>query len=262
MIGMVLKPADTATHIWTTSIFACGYALKFTGTVIDFDHIIRFLGYRQDSNHITPDKHDITLCWEVLQTTNKPAAFSLKFVHDGQILADRTSIHGLGHFNSVSWQPGDRFCDRFDIFIDDPDVPDDPPPIPGQVYDMLVTVLNAKTLEADWQATSVDGQPIKFPFVGQVVSPAGDMSAGSGDAWQPSDIAVPNFAHLLGIRLAKHLIREKRFNWICCGRLTKTHRIHGHNSFISPGRTAANQSVTASHAVATIRRGRGQPVRK
>lgn len=201
MVGLVLNPLTLQLTFGLPQLLPVDMPLQLQGTPIDFDHTIRFLGYSQASNHISPDKHDITLCWQVLQSTTKPAVFSLKFVHEGQILADRTTIPGLGHFNSVSWQTGDRFCDRFDIFIDDPDVPDDPPPAAGQVYDMLVTVLNAKTLEADWQATTVDGQPIKYPFVGQVVSPAGDMSAGSNEAWQPSDIAFPNFAHLQGYTL-------------------------------------------------------------
>lgn len=203
MIGLVFNPMTLQLTFGLPQFLPADMTLNLQGTPIDFDHTIRFLGYSQTSNRITPDKHDITLCWEVLQSTTKPAAFSLKFIHDGQILADRTSIHGLGHFNSISWQPGDRFCDRFDIFVDDPDVPDDPPPVPGQVYDMLVTILNAKTLEADWQATTLDGQAIQYPFVGQVVSPAGDMSLGSSEAWQSSDIAFPNFAHLQGYTISK-----------------------------------------------------------
>ena len=203
MVGMVLNPLTLQLTFGLPQFIPADTQLNLQGTVVDFDHTIRFLGYDQPSNRLADDKHDITLCWEVLKTTTKPAVFSLKFVHDGQILADRTSIHGLGHFNSLSWQVGDRFCDRFDIFIDDPDVPDDPPPIAGQAYDMLVTILNAKTLEADWQATTVDNQPVKFPFVGQVVSPAGDMSAGSGFAWESSDVAFTKFAHIGGYTLNK-----------------------------------------------------------
>ncbi|MBA3870840.1 MAG: hypothetical protein H0X30_16995, partial [Anaerolineae bacterium] len=202
-VGLILSPMTVQLTFGLPQFLPTNTTLNLQGTVIDFDHTIRFLGYTQSSNHIAADKHDITLCWEVLQPTTKPAVFSLKFVHEGQILADRTSIHGLGHFNSISWQTGDRFCDRFDIFIDDPDVPDDPPPAAGQVYDMLVTVLNAKTLEADWQATTANGQAVKYPFVGQVVSPAGDMSSGSGDVQQPSDIAFPNFAHLQSYSLSQ-----------------------------------------------------------
>ena len=199
--ALILSPLNLTVTFGLPMFLPPDRVLSLEGPQIDFDHTIRFLGYSQDSNRIAPDKHTLKLCWEVLQATTKPAVFSVKFVRNGDILADRTSIHGLGHFNSVSWRPGDRFCDRFDIFIDDPDVPDDPPPAAGQVYDMLVTVLNATTLEADWAATTPDGQPIPYPFVGQVVSPAGNMTSTVKDAWQSSDIRFPHFAHLQGFAL-------------------------------------------------------------
>lgn len=141
------------------------------GGVVDYEGIIRFLGQAQAESII--DAHDIqrvTLCWEVLQATQRPAAFSLKFVHDGDIVADRTSVFGMGRFNSVLWQPGDVFCDEVDVPIDDPDIPDDPPPKPGQTYDMLLVLLDAETLDVNWRAFSADGTPIPFPIIGQVTA--------------------------------------------------------------------------------------------
>ncbi len=145
------------------------------GDRVDYEGIIRFLGQTQDDAIIDAvNIQTVTLCWEVLQVTERPAAFSLKLVHNGNIIADRTSVFGMGRFNSILWQAGDIFCDVVDVPIDDPDIPDDPPPTPGQTYDMLLVLLNAETLDVNWQAFAADGTPIQFPIIGQV------MAAGSG----------------------------------------------------------------------------------
>jgi hypothetical protein len=131
------------------------------GQPVDFAQTIRFLGYQQVSANLQGDLHTVTLCWEVLQATERPAAFSIKLVQDGNIVADRTSVFGLGRFDSDHWQPGDIFCDRVAIPLSNT--------IPaGQTYDMLLVVLNARTQAVDWQATDINGIPIQFPFIGKV----------------------------------------------------------------------------------------------
>jgi hypothetical protein len=171
------------------------------GTPIDFDHTIRFLGYQQPSRVITGPIYTLELCWEVLQATTRPAAFSVKLVHNGVILADRTSIHGMGRYNSSLWQPGAIFCDTVDIRIDDPDVLVEPQPEPAQVYDMLLVMLDARTQAVDWQAATLDGQPVAYPIIGQVVTPAGDMRPLLAYTPDPSTVRFPAFADVSGVRL-------------------------------------------------------------
>jgi hypothetical protein len=134
------------------------------GNPYDFEGTIRFLGYAQDSAILQGETYTLTLCWEVLRATERPAAFSIKIVRDGAIIADRTSVHGLGRYFSPLWQPGDRFCDAVDV-------PIQTPPQPGQTYDLLLVLLDARTQAVDWTATAMDGTPVQFPFIGQVHAP-------------------------------------------------------------------------------------------
>ncbi len=66
---------------------------------------------------------------------------------------------------------------------------------------MLVVLLDAQTREVDWQPTLADGRTIQFPFVGQVVMPAGDLSAQIEGSLTPTGIAFPTFAALEGYTL-------------------------------------------------------------
>lgn len=131
------------------------------GQPVDFAHTIRFLGYQQSSPQLQGSSHTLTLCWEVLQTTDRPAAFSIKLVQDGNIVADRTSVFGLGRFDNDQWNPGGLFCDVVDIPLSNAVQA-------GQTYDLLLVVLNARTQAVDWQATDSNGNPIQFPFIGKV----------------------------------------------------------------------------------------------
>ncbi len=172
-----------------------------SGGPLDFDESLRFLGYSQASPVIRGPIHTVTLCWEVLQAASRPAAFSLKFVREGVIVADRTSIHGMGRYPAAAWQPGVIFCDAVAVPLDDPDVPDDPLPEPAQRYDMLLVLLNAETLAVDWQAATADGTPVEYPIIGQVVSPAGDLRSRLTAPLIPAPIEFPGFARLQGYTL-------------------------------------------------------------
>lgn len=136
------------------------------GNAYDFENTIRFLGYSQENFQptLSGDSYPITLCWEVLNSTERPAAFSVKIVKDGNIIADRTSVHGMGRYFSPLWQPGDLFCDAVDVPIQQT-------PQAGQTYDILLVLLDARTQAVDWQATTVDEAPVQFPFIGQVQAP-------------------------------------------------------------------------------------------
>jgi len=196
--GVVLTPVALIQSYAPPRMLAVDELPALSGGPVDYDGTIRLLGVAQDTPVLSGETHTVTLCWEVLQPATRPAAFSVKLVRDGLIVADRTSYHGLGHYPSSQWQPGDRFCDRVELPYDDPDVPDDPQPQPGTVYDILVVLLDARTREVDWQPTLADGRAIQFPFVGQVVSPAGDMRASVDGELAATDIAFPGFAALEG----------------------------------------------------------------
>lgn len=168
------------------------------GGPVDFDGTIRLLGVRQPDARIRSDLHPVEACWQVLRATSRPAAYSLKLIRDGVIVADRTTLFGTGRFPSQDWHPGDTFCDAFNLWMDDPDVPDDPLPEPATVYDLLVVVIDAETGAADWPATTPDGAPLDTVIVGQSVSPAGQMAL---PALPAADIAFPGLAQLAGAAL-------------------------------------------------------------
>ena len=171
------------------------------GTPIDFDHTIRLLGYQQPSRVFNEPIYTIKLCWEVLQPTTRPAAFSLKMIHDGVIVADRTSIHGMGRYNSSLWTAGAIFCDNVDIRMDDPDLVVEPQPEIAQVYDILLVMLDAKTQRVDWKATTLDGKSIDYPIITQVVTPARDMRPLLAYTPAPSTVRFPGFADIAGFSL-------------------------------------------------------------
>ncbi len=141
-----------------------------TGPQYDFDNTIRFLGYDLKQERIARGGLAMDLCWEILKSPERRAAFSVKLVRDGEILADRTSLFGLGNYDSTLWNPDHRFCDHVYIPVNDPDVPaaQEAPFRRDTVYDILIVVLDADTFAVDWQATHLDGTPVQFPFVGQV----------------------------------------------------------------------------------------------
>jgi 4-amino-4-deoxy-L-arabinose transferase-like glycosyltransferase len=161
--GLLLAPMSLYTAYAPPAMLTRDQLPALQGSAIDFEHTIRFLGFTQESNVLRGDSHTIQLCWEVLQATMRPAAFSIKLVHDGQIIADRTSVHGMGRYISAIWKPGDIFCDTVEI-------PITTAPQAGQVYDILLVLLDARTQAVDWQATTPDGTPIQYPFIGKVTA--------------------------------------------------------------------------------------------
>lgn len=200
--SIIYAPAAIYTAYRTPRLLSPNQLPSLQGEPLDYDDTIRLLGYTQPSPLITEPLHPLTLCWEVLQPTDRPAAFSVKFVRDGVIVADRTSFHGLGHYDSSQWRPGDRFCDDIEIPLDDPDIVGDPLPEPATAYNILVVVLSARTRDVDWQPTLIDGTPIDFPGVGSVISPAGDMSAHMPDSAQPLDAQFDGLAALTSVATA------------------------------------------------------------
>ena len=190
--GLILAPAALLQAYTPPRLLSSDDLPALQGEPLDFDGTVRLLGYRRpDATLRAGGLHRITLCWEVLQPTDRLAAYSVKLMRDGIILADRTSVHGLGHYDSSLWRSGDRWCEDVDIRIEQV-------PLPGQVYDVLVALLDARTQDFDWQAARLDGTAVAFPFIGQAVSPAGDMSNTVAGELTPADITFPGFVNLAG----------------------------------------------------------------
>jgi len=166
------------------------------GGPIDFDQTIRFLGYVPDDPIIPLHSlSGMTACWEVLRAPTRPAAYAMKYFDDaGHTVGERTTIFGTGRYPSVLWKPGDRFCEGLDLPIFGPLEA-------GRTYNVILTVLDARTQASDWQPTLPDGRSIPIAAVGQVASPAGDMTATISGALRPTTITFPNFADLQGYTL-------------------------------------------------------------
>jgi hypothetical protein len=137
------------------------------GPTYTFDETIRLLGYHTPTDTITAPIHPITLCWEVLQPTDRLAAYAVRYVQDGVPVAQRTTVHGLGRYNSTLWQPGTRFCDRVDMPMGDARFGASPPQ-PGIRYDILLVMLDARSGAVNWTASAPDGSAVQFPVLGQV----------------------------------------------------------------------------------------------
>ncbi|MBE2182355.1 MAG: glycosyltransferase family 39 protein [Anaerolineae bacterium] len=178
-----------------------------SGGIVDFGGAIRLLGIHQPDPRITADRYPLIVCWEVLQETDRPAAYSIKLIHDGLIVADRTTIFGLGRYNSPLWEVGKIFCDNLSIPLDDPDLREEPPLESATIYDIVAVVLNAETLAVDWEAAAPGGVILESPIVGQAISPAGQMT--TSVTLTPSTIAFPNFARLEGYHLEGALAAEE-----------------------------------------------------
>ena len=195
-VGLVLSPM-TIYSIYAEPVLLNSNQLpSLSGGPIDFDHAVRFLGYDTSLSRVISQgtSYRARLCWQVLKPTTRNAAFSVKlFGPSSKDVGGRTSIPGLGHFPSALWRVGDTFCDLMDVPVNEPLVA-------GQVYNEEVVVSDARKGNANWTATTPGGQAVETPIVGQVSSPAGDMSATLSDSvnWQHAAISFPQLADLGG----------------------------------------------------------------
>lgn len=163
MAGVLLAPISIYSAYAPPAMLMKEDLPLLQGNPVDFEHTIRFLGYQHESEILRGAFHELTLCWEVLKTAERPAAFSVKFVRDGSIMADRTSVHGLGRYDSGQWKRGDIWCDQVTV-------PISTEPEKGQTYDILLVLLDAATQAVDWNAATADGIPVQYPFIGQVMA--------------------------------------------------------------------------------------------
>lgn len=140
------------------------------GPRITFDDTVRLLGYTSSNETLTTPIHTLTLCWEVLQPTDRHAAYAVRYVKDGIPTAARTTVFGLGRYNSTQWTAGAVFCDVLDMPVGDPQF-GGAEPVAGTTYDILVVMLDAATQDVNWSATTDDGTPVAFPVIGQLRYP-------------------------------------------------------------------------------------------
>lgn len=187
--GLALLPRGRWVRLFAVGTFAAAgliatfmslhaaYAPRFVaelpalrGASYTFDDTVRLLGYAHEGDIIAPDVDTVTLCWEVLQPTDRLAAYAVRYVKDGVAVANRTTVHGLGKYNSTLWQPGAVFCDAVDMPVGDA-LFGAVPPEPGATYDILVVMLDVRTLDVNWTAHTPDGTPVQFPVLGQLRAP-------------------------------------------------------------------------------------------
>jgi hypothetical protein len=178
---------------------------------------MRFLGYSQTSPVIRPGEfHTTTVCWEVLRMPERPGAFTLKFFEgNNRTVGERTSLAGMGRFPSALWRVRDIFCDDVDIFVESS--------LPAaQTFDIVVAMLDPLTTQVNWQATNADKIPVAVPIIGQVASPAGDMSGTINADLQTTSIEFPGFADLKGFTFGETPVPGKPV------RLTLLWNVTGH----------------------------------
>lgn len=87
-----------------------------------FDRLVKLRGYEVGETAVSPGEPiDITLYWEV---TGKPPGNYIFFAHliddDTRIMVGQRDTHpGLGNFPSSQWEVGDRFVEKFQLFVPD-----------------------------------------------------------------------------------------------------------------------------------------------
>ncbi len=162
---------------------------------VDFENAIRFRGLIQPEIWLRQDGlYPVTLCWEILQRTERLAAYTLKIFGDGgQVIAERTTIPGLGRYASWLWQPGDRFCDSFSMRVAGMLEP-------LRTYPLVLALLSTDTLAADWKATDAAGNPLQTVVVGRAASQPGMLLAqDSGATVRQLAIEFPALARLQSV---------------------------------------------------------------
>ena len=216
LASVVLAPLDITLAFQPPPLLYSLPPLQSSG--VDYAKTIRLTGFQQDSPMLRENIHTVTLCWQVLQPTDQWLAYSIKFIHDGVIVGERTTVFGLGRFPSDSWQTGDQFCDAVDV-------PLTQTPKSGQVYDIAVVLLDVQTEASNIPATNAAGQAITVPFIGQVVSPAGDQRTAATPATHATTVSIPGLATLAGIATEGELAAGKSVDvtlvWNVTGQTTE-----------------------------------------
>lgn len=170
--GLAVVPLAVMSLVLSPILIQRAYAPPDTRTVtddslnpiqIDYDDTMRLDAWDAPATLHADTLTPVTLCWQVLQPTARPAAYSLKIVKDGIPIGERTTVHGLGRYDAKRWQTGHRFCDVLDVPIGAVEA--------GATYDLLLVMLDAQTGAVDWEARTGDGTILPFPVIGQIAAP-------------------------------------------------------------------------------------------
>ncbi len=166
---------------------------------IDFDGSIRLLSAQLDTKHLTSDWLPVTLCWEVLRVPEREPAYTVKLIDQAGILADRTTLFGLGLRPRMRWQVGDRWCETVELPVSGRDLP------PAHAYNVVLALLDARTYASDWPAMNAAGDDIDPLVLGRAYSPAGDMRT-SADDFTETSIVFPGLVALRGYALEGEIV--------------------------------------------------------
>jgi hypothetical protein len=103
----------------------------------------------------------VELCWESVAPLEEDYVVFVHFLGpDDRIVARRRTHAGLGTFPTSAWRPGDAFCDRINVLVDEG------APAPA-VYDVEVGLYDGER-EERLEARGEDGQIVAPVLVGRV----------------------------------------------------------------------------------------------
>jgi hypothetical protein len=167
-------------------------------TVYQFDSV-SLVSWTISQTRLESDWFPVTVCWEASGIPAREPAYTIKLIDDdGTILSERTTLFGLGHRAGLNWHIGDRFCDTLEIALSERSMR------PAHAYNVVLSLLDAQTQEANIPATAPDGTQTNYVLLDRVYSPSArtvpDLPL------QPVTAAFP-FAALQGYTLAGTLDR-------------------------------------------------------
>jgi 4-amino-4-deoxy-L-arabinose transferase-like glycosyltransferase len=136
------------------------------GNELVWDNSIRLLGTRVEPTSLTSGpgaEVTLTACWQAEARPSKDYTIFVHLLdHELDSLGQRDMHTGLGNYPTGLWQPGDVFCDRYRI-----------PLIEATILAPELAMVELGFYDGDsreqLQAQTVDGQPVDFAVVEQVL---------------------------------------------------------------------------------------------
>ena len=137
----------------------------------------------------------VEVCWLVLAQSERPYSVLIHVIGpENQLITNRRTYPGLGHYPTTIWQPGDVFCDTVRLIVWE-NVP------ATLVYKIEVAMLD---LEENMRIPIYDalGNPVEVAFAGDILIFAKDSqvpfttSQENGEAAQIVDYQLPEEWHV------------------------------------------------------------------
>lgn len=167
-------------------------------TVFQFDSV-SLVSWTISQTRLESAWFPVTVCWEASGIPVREPAYTIKLIDDdGAILSERTTLFGLGLRAGLNWHIGDRFCDTLEIALSERSMR------PAHAYNVVLSLLDAQTQEANIPATAPDGTQTNYVLLGRVYSPSARTAP---DFPLQSVTAAFPFAALQGYTLAGRLDR-------------------------------------------------------